>query len=177
MPFQKGHTNRRIKSYSGGNNPFYGKNHSQEAKDRISDYNKGKHTSGEWVKGHIPWNKGKHGVQICSEETRKKHSLNLLNRNLVGEKNPNWQGGETFNNDGYLMKGSYKNKKDKRIFIHRLVMEEFLNRLLLSYEEVHHINRIRSDNRIENLQLCVNHKEHMKIHKTILYDLIKLNQK
>jgi len=47
---------------------------------------------------------------------------------------------------------------------HRLVVEKRLGRYLSGMEAVHHINKIRSDNRDENLRLFPTHSEHIGFH-------------
>lgn len=51
----------------------------------------------------------------------------------------------------------------KRVKKHRLIMEQFLGRALLSTEDVHHINGIKTDNNISNLQV-VDHGAHSREH-------------
>ncbi len=68
-------------------------------------------------------------------------------------------------------------RADKRGLVKRsiLVMEEHLGRFLLPNEEPHHLNGIKTDDRIENLQLT-NHSEHRRIEKNIKnrYEMAKL---
>lgn len=71
-----------------------------------------------------------------------------------------WKGGRRLHPEGYIMvkvepSGPYGPMADRHgyVFEHRLAMALHLGRPLTSHETVHHINGIRSDNRVENLQL------------------------
>lgn len=63
------------------------------------------------------------------------------------------------NHDGYIRLVNYGVLDGKgnplRIMEHRAVMEDALGRTLTPEENVHHKNGVRSDNRLENLELWV----------------------
>lgn len=81
------------------------------------------------------------------------------NKNF-GENHPNWKGGRYLDSNGYPIVVLPPNdfflpmaSKVRSVLEHRLVMAKHLGRCLHSWEIVHHKNHIKTDNRLENLQL------------------------
>jgi len=80
-------------------------------------------------------------------------------RTQRGATSPSWKGGK-FKQDGYVNLWLSPDNffypmanQDKYILEHRLVFAMALGRCLHSWEEIHHKNGIRDDNRWENLEL------------------------
>jgi hypothetical protein len=96
---------------------------------------------------------------FCSMEC-KNISQSASNR---GDKHPGWKGGRVYSHGYIVSSGMHTHPMaDSRgqVREHRLIMAEYLGRNIEPWEDVHHINGIRDDNRIENLEV-LNHRDHI----------------
>ncbi|MBM4356062.1 MAG: HNH endonuclease [Deltaproteobacteria bacterium] len=88
-------------------------------------------------------------------------------RGRSGPASPHWRGGRRITRSGYVLiqvGPDYPGAPiGGRMLEHRLVMQRALGRPLLRHEVVHHINGVKTDNRIENLALMTP-SEHDKEH-------------
>lgn len=93
----------------------------------------------------------------------------------TGEKHPNWKGGRYISSTGYVYilckedhpRALKKGNNSHYVPEHYLVMEKHIGRELAKNETVHHLNGIKSDNRIENLMLCQSQSEHHEFEQAI----------
>lgn len=133
-------------------------------------------------------NRAKNGITCCKEcsnELRKEFMAGERNHQygLVGDKNASFKGEEIISEFGYVLVycpghpfPHDKSSNCTRVFKHRLVIEE--NYLLFDEKYfidingnfylkpeyiVHHKNGIKTDNRLENLQILTT-SEHRKLH-------------
>ena len=104
-------------------------------------------------KGCIPWNKGRKGRQ-------RNHNTSGLMPFPKGNK-LSWKGGRIKTLEGYIR--VWSTTQQKYIFEHRMVMEKHIRRELEEWEQVHHKNSIKDDNRIENLEIVIRKEHYGKI--------------
>lgn len=84
------------------------------------------------------------------------------------EKNPNWKGGKTVTEHGYVLVrvGTDHHLADVRgyAYEHRIVAEQKLGRRLRPGEIAHHVNGNRADNRPGNIEVLPSVGHHVQNH-------------
>jgi len=104
--------------------------------------------------------KNVHSLPITDETRAKLSAWQKGKEGLRGDENSNWKGGKYDGSDGYkyvlIAPMTYMAE-------HRLLMQNHLGRKLTPDDIVHHKNRDKADNRLENLQVMTR-SEHMIEH-------------
>lgn len=145
---------------------FTGRKHSEETKEKCRQITLNLCKDPEFRK---KISKGMIGHSV-SGETRRKISIGNSK-----EKSPHWKGGRWQHKSGYIMirvDGHPESDRDRYVEEHRIIMEKHIGRPLRKDEIVHHINEIRNDNRIENLELMTR-SSHMVHHNKTLIPNVK----
>lgn len=91
-----------------------------------------------------------------------REAAGLVKRGKRGADAPHWKGGKFQTKEGYIV--VWDSSKKKYIREHRMVVEQYLQRELDVYEDVHHKNGIKDDNRIENL-VVLSRSKHSLLHE------------
>jgi len=101
--------------------------------------------------------------QLCKNRFVQWHNILTFNHRM--ESNPAWNGGVKKDLKGYILVKKLKHHLANcqgYLPEHRLVYEEYHKCCLLKWAHIHHINGIKDDNRIENLE-GMSHRQHSSL--------------
>lgn len=90
----------------------------------------------------------------------------IQGHNQTYDKNNNWNGGKIITSKGYVIKLFKKHHRANNkgyVLEHILVYEQYYKCCVLKWGVIHHINKIKTDNRIENLEGMIESK-HLSLH-------------
>ena len=102
--------------------------------------------------------------RICSIQCRQKNNGAGRRGQSTGLQSKSYK--PRLTKDGYLRMYAAKHPHAngrKEIHVHVMIMENHIGRQLHPWECVHHINEIKTDNRLENLRL-MSHSDHSLMH-------------
>jgi hypothetical protein len=118
-------------------------------------------------RGYRASNASQNAVPVLHLDITHRRSSLANSRNWGGRRI--WKGGRRLRKDGYLEVRLFPGdpffsmvNHNQYVLEHRLVMAQHLGRPLRRSEIIHHINSVRGDNRIENLQIVGNY-DHKQI--------------
>jgi ribosomal protein L37AE/L43A len=102
---------------------------------------------------------------IVNSNSTKRHCCSKCanQRQGRGYDSPHWKGGRAFRQASGYTRIYVPGTRWKYMQEHRYIMEQHLGRKLSRNEEVHHINGIKDDNRLENLELVQRDKHYGKL--------------
>lgn len=96
-----------------------------------------------------------------SEQCKK--AVSQAKKGKIKEHSSHWKGGRRIEkNTGYIL--IWSSEEQRYLREHRIIMENHLGRKLQDSEDVHHINGIKNDNRIENLKV-ISKSKHAQLHE------------